>query len=233
MKSPELAQQPVARQRRIREVANPVQLNDIWRCEVACYNTTNAQVSLNRYLFLCEAVAGTGGTDAQLATALDTLFAVEYKQAIANVAVYYGVKVSRYLLPAVNRPAISIANTGAGTGGADQAPSVVCGLIKLTTTANGRKGQGRVYMPFVPTAYMTINGEPTAAYEVVLDGLATAVLGLAPVGAGGNTSTLKWVLPAAKTVPATALVATALAEGKFGTQHRRGDYGKLNVIPPF
>lgn len=206
---------------------------DIWQATVACYATANGQVSLNRYLFFCSVNAGVGATDAQLALALDNFFAPLYKAIIANVATYYGVKVSRYLLPPVNRPFVSTANTAVGTGGVNMLPSAICGMLKTTSTANGKKGQGRVYIPFISDTFATDTGEPTGAVQLLMNAIGTGLIALPSVGAGGNLSTMEWCLPNTKFNIGTGLIIKAVSEPKFGTQHKRGDYGKLNTIPPF
>jgi hypothetical protein len=206
---------------------------DIWKASVACYCTTTQQVSFNRYLFYCSRVAGTGGTDQELATTLDGLLAPLYKPIMAASATYWGTKVSRYLLPPVNRPVTNITNTGIGTGGADMLPGAVAALLKTTTATNGRKGQGRVYIPFIFDGFATAAGQPVGALEVALGGIGNAIYTLAPVGAGANTSTMAWCLPNAKFAPNISQVLAYVGEPKFGTQHRRGDFGKLNTIPPF
>jgi hypothetical protein len=206
---------------------------EIWQATVACTAPLNQQIGLNRYLFYVDANAGIGGTDAQLALALDTVLAPLYKVCLANVASYYGVKVHRYLLPPVNRPVISTAFTGVGTGGANMLPSAMCGLLKLTSTQNGRKGQGRTYIPFISDSYATDAGEPTGAFPAFVTAIGTALLGLPAVGAGGNLSTVQLCLPNQKFNTATGLVIHATGEPKFATQHRRGDFGQLNAIPPF
>ena len=212
-------------------MSTPMLVNDVWQSTVACY--ANGQVSLNRYLWLAAAQAGGGGTDAQLAVDLDTLLAPLYKACMAATATYYGVKVSRYVLPPVARPQISNAFIGVGTAGAEAFPTAVCGLMKKTSYAWGKKGQGRTYIPFPSTTLADTNGEPSAGYEVNVGAIATALLTLNPVGVGGNTTELLWVLPDVKFHPGTAIIVSSVAEAKWGTQHKRGDFGKLNQIPPW
>jgi hypothetical protein len=112
-------------------------------------------------------------------------------------------------------------------------PGAVAAMLKTSSATNGRKGQGRVYIPFVGDNFATTWGQPTAALEVALGLIGAAVYTLAPIGVGVNTSTMVWCLPNAKFAPNISQVLAYVGEPKFGTQHRRGDFGKLNTIPPF
>jgi len=202
-------------------------VGDIW--EVRIYCAANAQVALNVYHFLETATAGAGGSEADAASAFDTLAAPVYKPAMAGAAEYSGTQAQRI------KPTRTVARTsniagGSGTGAGDLLPLEVSGIISTVTAKTGRGFRGRIYVPFPYADANNAAGEPTAAYAVVLGAIAAAFLATHTIGAGGNTSTIVPVIYHRKTAT-TDPVTGFLAKVKWAGQHRRGDYGRPNVLP--
>lgn len=212
-------------------MANNIAIGDVYEVKAACY--CNGQASFNVRHFVAVATAGTGGTDAALATQMDTLLAPAYKPAMGGNSSYYGVRVQR-LLPLPKTAAVVAAGfTGIGTGGPAALPTQVCGVGTLLTSTAGRKFRGRVYAPFPASALNdAVLDTPTAAYKAALLTLLIPWTSLIVVTAGVNTTTMNACI-FHRSTGTTTIIAGPRANQKWGTQRRRGNYGQPNVYPPF
>lgn len=107
--------------------------------------------------------------------------------------------------------------TGASAAGATSlAP--YCALVKWTTTAGGRSGKGRTYLPGVPIAAVGVGGRSFAGgYVTAVETAIGAYLGAAIVAPAGNITPA--VLSRTKNV-ANPILTGALA-GIPGIQRRR------------
>jgi len=192
------------------------------------------QASVQRVWYFCNASAGAGATDLQLATQANATLAPIYKTILNNNATYHGIQTQLYRLGQPFAAQQDSSSTGAGTAGATAMARQVAGITTLTTAYSGRRYRGRIYWPFPATAADTGNGVPTAGYLTILDSLGIYLINTIVVGSGGNTSTLIPVLQhaAGKTpTPAPTPLLDALPVGKWATQRRRGSYGRVNVSP--
>jgi hypothetical protein len=162
----------------------------------------------------------------------DAAMAALYQPIISNGANYYGTQV--YLdnpIGSPPRPDTTAANFGPGTGGAGLLPTQVSPLISLYSTTLGKQGQGRTYLPFPPATAIDANGTPSAAYLLNIGALGNFLQSpLVVTGAGGATGTFNLVLYKGGAAPAL-LVTSALIRDAWGTQRRRGNYGKVNAVP--
>jgi len=208
---------------------------DTLRVTVCCYTPT--QIGLNVLYYTIDTPVG-APTDAQFATAMDTLMAGPYIAHMPSVANYRGVMV-QILTGGAQTSAVSVAGAGAGTAGATLAPSQTCGIISKRGALALRTNRGRGYIPFPGSIFVTAAGAPTAGHLVALGGIANAwgpVHTALVVGAGTLNATMK--LATFTTIPggppilsSTLSVTTLVPRERFGTQRRRGQYGAQNVLP--
>jgi len=206
-------------------------VNDIVSCSVASFSA--GQLGLNTYHWQVISTTGAGITDAQLATSLDLNFAVPMKPLLGNNASYYGVRVSK-IWPAVpTMPVVSSAYTGIGSGATSCLPAQVSGIITWQTNLAGRAYRGRTYVPFpFLGANDTVLDIPTAAYKTLLTALGNAFTTYTSFTSGGNSVGLAPCIYHRRTHSVTD-VAGFRSNLKWATQKRRGNYGQLNVYPPF
>lgn len=208
-------------------------LVEVWKLIIGTQGT--GQSGLNNVNFLVTAITGTGATDAQFVAAWDAILSPLYRTLMTDGAQYYGCKAVRFSPLPVAVPVVSANHTVNGDAGTTPLPQAVAGLIKFLTGVIGRKGRGRIYVPF-PDAAFNVAHEPSGAYLTALSALATALNTVTLIGTSPNTSTVALCICAkpTKTFPAPTpyLVDTWVAEDAWGTQHRRGDFGRLNPAPP-
>jgi len=132
--------------------------------------------------------------------------------------------------------ALLYANQGAGNGtmSSNPAPTQVCGMISRRTDFAGPRYRGRIYMPFMSVTGIDTNGLPSITYQTLLQNFTTASeppAGLTFTGSGLSILLDPIVFtrkPGASPAPITGHEFPL----KFGTQHRRGSYGKPNFSPP-
>lgn len=208
-------------------MAAAITLNSIWRARVACYLPN--QASINVLYYICTEVGGEGGVDGSFAAGLDTLFAPLFKALLCEAAFYRGVSVQRVSPAPPTLPSVVTVNDGAGTVAGDLLPAQVSGVITKQTPFAGVKFRGRLYCPFPGEADNTSNA-PTAGYLSRLNDLAQSLTDVVVAGVAGDTSTMApclWHRSDGSITLLTAVRTNAL----WGTQRRRGNYGKLNLAP--
>lgn len=199
---------------------------------VNCYASSIKQLGVNDLWYLCGLHAGLGATTQEVADYMDLLYAPLYKLLLCIQAAYSGTTANRYRPPSPpTLTAVSVVSAGGGTIGTDMLPTQVRGLIKKRALIGGRKGQGRIYVPFPAAVSSNSDGECTAAYQSALTNLGNAMDDLQVVGTIPNTSTLAPVLYNRATNTAS-VVSVCTASPIFATQRRSGAYGRENP-PPF
>lgn len=199
-----------------------------------CY--TANQISVNVLHYVAANLLGTV-TDADLAAFFDARMSVEYYNLMNNTARYRGCGVA-FLRGANTIEEVSVANDGAGTSGATPLPMQSCGMITKRTVLGGRANRGRVYLPFPSSGDSdpALN-RPTAGYAVSAGVYAgKALVGFtAVISIGVNEVGLSPALvrrAAGPPVTFTHKLVTGVSMPlKWGTQKRRGNYGKPNALP--
>lgn len=210
----------------------PIGVADVVKVRVGTY--ADAQAGYNVRYFVCLAIAGTGATDADAANDLDALMSTVYPAILSSSASYYGVGVQ--LVTAHGQPLFieqsAISGPTPGLMDAQMLPKQVAGVVKLITDLTGRSNRGRFYSMFPGVDGDTGAGKPTAAYLTDLDAVAIAWTGAATVGVGGNTSTL---VPCVVHRPPSTIAPEPIigysVRNIWGTQRRRGDFGRTNPPP--
>src|SRR5215475_589959 len=199
------------------------------------YQVKHVAFSGQQYAFivrhwLVQNVTGTGMTDAALATAFDNLFAPLLKPLITASASYYGTQVQKIWPLPIFIPAGTSANTGIGTAAVNSLPKQTCGLISLRTAIAGRKGRGRLYVPFPSVGDDTAAGAPVAGYVTRLNTLGAQLNVAQTLGVAPNQVTLRSVVYH-RALHTTDAIITCISSNLWATQRRRGDYGRVNVAP--
>lgn len=206
---------------------------------VWCTQTLARQASVNSAWYVVSAVGASPALDTDFATQMDSTVGPAMKAIINVGAVYNGCQAIIHSqippYPALAVPAQATANAGAGTAGPTPCPFQTCGILRFQTDRPGPSGRGRWYLPFPSTLDQDINGFPTAAY--ITDALALGGevgVGIS-VSASGRTAVLVRALVHGKNklgvYPAPSPVVDFTIDPVWGTQKRRGSFGRTNVSP--
>jgi len=213
----------------------PIGVGDILAARF--WSVLDEQAAVNTINYVCTAKAGTGGSDQDLASFLDTNFASFFRALYPNTVEYRGCQVyflKRLGLLSAAFPVFSTANAGVGTATGPPMPKNTCGMVKYTNGLRGPGNRGRLYLPFISTDFQATNGEPTNAWAVLINGFGAGGVVPITVGSGGNTSTLTWNL-LRKVKGAVPIdrgpITLAQSANKYGQLHKRGDYGRANSSP--
>jgi len=203
---------------------------------VRAWVSTAAQAAVNTYNFECISLTGGAVTDQDLAVAMETPCSTLYGSLCPTEVTYDGVQVYFIRRDPMNlpNPVKSVSGAGACTGTGGILPTEIAAVMKYNTVIRGPGGRGRVYLPFIAGEFKSAFGVPTNAMGVLVNSFASALLTPLVVTSGGSTATFVWVLARKfplPTPPTTAQITFAESAQKFGQQHRRGDYGKLNLSP--
>ncbi len=215
-------------------------VGDYVRIRTYCFFALQAQLSINDLTYVVGAVGSTPATDQDAADQFDATVAPLYKPLMPLTGEYRGVTVGilRAIVPypAKYIPASANANAGAGTAAGAPLPGQVSGLISYFSPRPGPAGRGRSYVGFPAIVHDTGAGNPTAAYMTLLDNLAAVTaVGIAVVTLGGATATLVRAIIHQTNkfdiTPPPDPVTGFVSRGKWATQRRRGDFGRLNSPP--
>jgi len=195
------------------------------------------QGAVNTYNFVCTGRAGAGGTDQDLATAMDSLFGSFYVPLISNLTEYRGTQVyflKRLGLLTAAAPVNSIASASVGSAASFPLPRTAAAIMKYNTGLRGPRNRGRIFLPFVSADFLANNGRPTVGFDTLVNSFLSVMLAGFTVGSGGNTSDVVWSLLHKNkgTIPTDrGPILHAESADKFGQMHKRGDYGRANASP--
>lgn len=164
---------------------------------------------------------------AAIATAIEPVFI----DCVTADATYEGCTLQR-IFPTVAPVVTNVLGSAAGDGGATPTGRQLSGIITKRTVIAGRRGRGRIYVPFPAADTVTDDtGMPTAAYVALLQELADEMEDEQTVSVGADTLGFKPCVYNRDDPAASPLITTCLARSKFATQRRRGDYGRANSLP--
>lgn len=206
------------------------EVNDIYRGRLITDDGAS-QMGANILYYLCQTKGGTGATDAQIATALDTAAAAPYKALLANGARYRGAGMAKVLpLPGFTEN-FSVAGAGPGTAGAEMLPRQTCGLITWRTPFSGARFRGRTYVSFPSETDNQSTAIPTSSYLTRLGTLAVNI-GALSAGTFPNQNTFTLGIFHRDLLTINIVIPPAFLQVRWATQRRRGSYGQPNT-PPF
>lgn len=197
--------------------------------EVVAYSKYVDQLGLNVLHFKVTATAG-GITLEDLPDKVYADWSPYYQALIAAGASFAGIGVRR-LSPGTKT--IQHFSTGAAAPGEAAAPPMagqVTGLITFLTGAAGKSNYGRAYIPF-PSSTLMDNGtgKPDDEYVDNLVDLMNLWDGYSAT-IGGNTIVFEQRIVSAAS-PAGKVINQWIAQQKWATQRRRGNYGQPNNVP--
>lgn len=204
-------------------------LNDLLEFKVYC--SLGAQLAINVLHYRVTAITGASTTTASAAARLEFLIQAEYKALLVALATFRGVGVKRLFPSTPTIEEFSSIASGLGDVGGDPLPKQSAGIITKQTGLAGRANRGRMYIPFPGEDSNDGDGDPTAAYVGDLGALAAILEVPQTVGTAPNDATIQPILYHRLDGSFTFLT-NFLPRNKWGTQRRRGDYGKTNALIP-
>lgn len=209
-------------------MAFPLALGDILKTRIVTF--MNDQLGEMVMHHRVASVGSPAATDADFCGMFDAAVAPLLKAIISSQTQYIGVGVQHiWPLPLIVETTTR-ANFGVGTNGAASNPTQVSGLIHWKTVKAGRAFRGRSYVPFPSGIYTAADGQPGGTYVADLGNLLGAMGSNYVVTTGGRLATVVSTLWHRVTHTYDDILSGA-ASGRYATQRRRGDMGRLNVVP--
>lgn len=202
-------------------------VNDIVQIRMAA-----RQVGQNGMNVLTFRVSAVAGISLDLPTALaqwDLGASALMVPMLTAQASYYGSAI-KIMSPTPSVEFSTTANTAVGTAAGDSAPKQSSLVVTKKTAFPGRAFRGRMYIPFPGDVATDASGSPAAAYVVLANNLASFLLLATTLTVGLNSVTLQPVIPHSTGAAPTDILGFVVQK-KFGTQRRRGDYGKIEPAP--
>lgn len=207
-------------------------VNDVYRARVCVY--TDTQIGLNT-LYFRETITGDPVDPLlSLANALDAAFETPLKAWMSPKARYRGVEV-RLVDPTLGLPFPATTNDGPGVTGLVNIPQQVSGVVSYYTAIVNKSGRGRSYIPFPNDTSSNDEGYINNAGLALLQAVLTPYIANYVIPGFSMPSTYEPVHRRSAGTPGVFLYDTIIlseARKRFGTQRRRGQYGRQNV-PPF
>lgn len=204
-------------------------IGDTWNVTIVC--SAGTQVSQNVKQLHVASLAGSGLNGPDFADAISTSLSSYFKSILNVGAKFEGVKVQR-LFPNPGQPIVSTASNGVGLVSGDLAPPQTAGLVKLQTGASGRRGRGRIYLPFPSESDSTSAGKPSATYLNNIDGIGQYFTSSATFGTGGNTVSVIWCMDKAPFNGTTLRpFVTYVVRANWATQRRRSFINRADYNP--
>lgn len=209
-----------------------IPLNQVVQVRFITADPDRQQIAVIVRHWKCTSFSGTGGNGAAMLAVLAATYPSLLKAMMHNNAEYKGMFLD--YIQQTPQPVSDVDVTGAGVGAinADPAPPLLAGIVTWRTQYAGRSYRGRTYFPFPPVTALDTDSRPTTTYKGLLDDFADQYEGntvLADLG-GGNSSTM-YPCVYSRLLNAAQLITTYQVQSYWGEQHRRGDYGALNISP--
>lgn len=203
--------------------------NDI--IQIKTYCQLQNQLGINVLHYLVNNVVGSI-TEANVGAFVNTNWAPTLANLISASATYTGCSVQR--VDPIPIATVYVQQSPAIVGGqaGDPLPKQTCSLITKRTALAGRRGRGRLYIPFPGETDNTVNDVPEAGYLTAVDGYAATVLVMNSVVVGANSCDITPVLwRIVLGVGLTTFITNYTVRTRWATQRRRGDFGAMNISP--
>lgn len=209
-------------------------VNDVYRLRVVCYSTTLAQIAINNsyWKILVEVGVMPGPGPQAIATEFDAVLSNPYKAMMPATARYRGVSTQLIVGGPPPVPSTSIVNDNVGTAAGNALPAQDSFVLAWKTALSGRHQQGRIYPGFPAASFNDANGNMNGAGITANTALGAAYFGNVVVVSGGWSATFELcVRSKIGLVNTYNPVVVVIPRPRWGTQRRRGNYGRLNPLP--
>jgi hypothetical protein len=202
-------------------------LGTIYQYKTSCW--CFGQLGLNVLHYRVTAAPASPLSDAACLVWLDNIFAPLLIPMITQDAQYLGSSIqSIFPLPKLLEQVTTL-NAAPGGDLFKAAPKQSALVVTKLSNFAGRANRGRVYLPFPSIGSLNIDGVPTAAYVALAQNYATQLVSQQFVTL---TTTLTPIILQRKAPASSPVMTNTRVNSRFGTQRRRGDYGRLNPQTP-
>lgn len=207
-------------------MATPLVLNSILQARII--TTLDAQTAYNVSHWKVTLSTGTGVTPLEAITQLRTNLLTAWPAILATLCSWRGIGGQQATVP--KDAETFIAGPIAGNSGGVPLPKQVCGVLSFYDGFAGRKHRGRAYLPFPSQSDNTTDGVPTAGYLTRAGAVMTVLSSsLAVIGAGGTAALGPCIFH--RLTQTADLIQRQVVRTIWGTQRKRGDYGRTNSSP--
>lgn len=202
---------------------------------VTMFVENGEQVAMIGMHFVVVSVTGTGETLNGIASEINGAVRSPMAALLPTTADYVGLTVRNVSHTGITVGAAKTSGgAGPGTDTSGPLPTQAALVVTKLTDTSGPGGRGRNYIPFPPRSGddTTSAGSPNAAYIALVDTMYAALAQehICDAG-GGNVTTIDPEVFHEQTTTGTPIVGYRV-NPKWGTQKRRGDYGRPNGLPP-
>lgn len=213
-------------------MAFDIAVGDYLEVRLWCWEEDLEQAAVNTIRYFVRAMTGGAEVGSGLmAVEFSEYYADKYKDVLAPTARFAGVGIQDF--PArMYMVEYSNADAGLGTLTGDVLPGQVSGLIGLRTNYAKPRGRGRLFIPFPPESANDEFGKPAGTYLTNLQTLGNLMTSNMSLVVGGVTVVMDSIITnATNTRVPMQPITEAIAEAAWGSQHRRGYFGKRNQLP--
>jgi len=203
--------------------------NQVFKLQLFC--KLNNQYAVNALDFRVINSAVGGVTDQAAVDELSSVFGTLLRDCMSNDASYFGAKLTIYD-PVLPVPVVSNVGAGNGSDNSQALPSQTCGLIKKMTAFAGRRGRGRIYIPFPSEDFNSDDGFPTAGYLAVAEAVALQLRTTVGVVLGAGSAEMQCGL-ARITLGAPTFIPITVTNVRtaWATQRRRSSINQGDSVP--
>ena len=202
------------------------------------YATFQGQTAIMKATYRVQGIQNLNPMDTDVLNTLDQMYPPHIRAFIANAANYASTCIQVYDAPNLYPMIGTEASAGVGLSGPIALPKQTCGVITKITDYAGGGGRGRMYAPFpaIDATELTGGSQPLARHTGLLGNIANAFMTVTPVnGAGGGSlqlvPVLRYSIKPGPTTHGYRDITGFRVRSKWGTQRKRGDYGRANSPP--
>jgi len=188
------------------------------------------QIAVNVLHYTRDPGVGPPVQSSEFAATFNTTFGPLYAALMPTSAEYRGVGV-QLLAIGMLTPVEYYPQPATGIVAGESLPKQVTGVIALRSTVGGRSGRGRAYVGFASEADNEAAGKPSVSYVARLQALADAMASPLTVEDTGSVGQILQLHVYSRMLGTLADVSQTVARDRWGTQRRRGDFGKINISP--
>lgn len=203
-------------------------VGDLWN--VKLYVKYASQIAINTFHYAVTAQSGPDLDEAVWAVNwADLLTVASLKQVFEANTIVQGITVTKVLPATTNNPYAKILGFN-GLVAAGMAGTQLAALSRYTTGIHGRKGRGRTFWPFIPSAFLTVAGVLTTAARTAYNNVLAETATDYNVADGlGNTWTLSPAVYSRKggfySIFTSTFTQTIPCTQRRRSQENRGDSG--------
>jgi len=188
------------------------------------------QVGMIAWCWRVTSIDNGGCSLGEICEAMDLVWGLQIKPLISTSASYRGMRLSKISPAPPSAFTYNTTSQGAGTVTGDPLPKQTAGVITWYTSKGGPAFRGRSYFPFPGEADNGPDSKPTQSYiDRMITPSLSRVQARTVVGADGSVVLTPVIYH--RESRQSDVVTTGQTRGVWGTQRRRGDYGKTNTVP--